>query len=292
MTIVVGLGPVIGSGSGLELAGRLARSTGDDLVICCVVHDAWDSPSMRDFVGVDDDWRRELREGAKETLAEAVERVGPGVSVTTTVKTGRSVPRALAEEGESLDARLLVIGSSTNAPFGHISFGSAGDSLVHSASTAVAVAPRGYRESQLPIGRLVVAVYPTERDVLLSEPVVALAKWMSASVEVVTFASRDPAAMAQFAGGKDVFDYWRTGVDQTHQRIGEQLGKADVQVSSPSLVQGVGWANTVEAFPWRPDDLLVIGSSEYGPIARVFLGSSAYRIVRHAPVPVILLPRH
>jgi nucleotide-binding universal stress UspA family protein len=37
--------------------------------------------------------------------------------------------------------------------------------------------------------------------------------------------------------------------------------------------------------------VLVVGSSSIGPIARVFLGSRASRIVRHSPVPVIVVPR-
>ena len=36
---------------------------------------------------------------------------------------------------------------------------------------------------------------------------------------------------------------------------------------------------------------MVIGSSEAGPISRVFLGSRAAKIVRHTPVPVLAIPR-
>ena len=37
--------------------------------------------------------------------------------------------------------------------------------------------------------------------------------------------------------------------------------------------------------------MLVVGSSSIGPVARVFLGSRADKIVRHSPVPVVLVPR-
>ena len=36
--------------------------------------------------------------------------------------------------------------------------------------------------------------------------------------------------------------------------------------------------------------MLVVGSSSVGPIARVFLGSRATKIVQHSPVPVVLVP--
>jgi Universal stress protein family len=35
----------------------------------------------------------------------------------------------------------------------------------------------------------------------------------------------------------------------------------------------------------------VVGSSSAAPAARVFLGSRASRIIRHAPVPVVVVPR-
>jgi len=37
--------------------------------------------------------------------------------------------------------------------------------------------------------------------------------------------------------------------------------------------------------------VLVVGSSSIGPVARVFLGSRATKIVRHSPVPVVVVPR-
>ena len=37
--------------------------------------------------------------------------------------------------------------------------------------------------------------------------------------------------------------------------------------------------------------MLVVGSSAVGPVARVFLGSRASKIVRNSPVPVVVVPR-
>jgi nucleotide-binding universal stress UspA family protein len=37
--------------------------------------------------------------------------------------------------------------------------------------------------------------------------------------------------------------------------------------------------------------VLVVGSSSIGPVARVFLGSRSSKIVRHSPVPVVVVPR-
>ena len=54
---------------------------------------------------------------------------------------------------------------------------------------------------------------------------------------------------------------------------------------------GESWAEAVEDVEWDDGDVLVVGSSALGPVARVFLGSRASKIVRHSPVPVVVVPR-
>ena len=54
---------------------------------------------------------------------------------------------------------------------------------------------------------------------------------------------------------------------------------------------GEDWEQALEDVEWRDGDLLVIGSSNAGPVARVFLGSRAAKIIRHSPVPVLTFPR-
>jgi nucleotide-binding universal stress UspA family protein len=57
------------------------------------------------------------------------------------------------------------------------------------------------------------------------------------------------------------------------------------------IATGVGWSESMFSIEWYADELLVIGSSTIGPIARVFLGSRATKLIRHSPVPVIVVPR-
>jgi nucleotide-binding universal stress UspA family protein len=55
--------------------------------------------------------------------------------------------------------------------------------------------------------------------------------------------------------------------------------------------RGESWEEAIEDVEWEDGDVLVVGSSSIGPVARVFLGSRATKIVRHSPVPVIVVPR-
>jgi nucleotide-binding universal stress UspA family protein len=54
---------------------------------------------------------------------------------------------------------------------------------------------------------------------------------------------------------------------------------------------GEDWDEALDDIEWRDGDVLTVGSSPVGPAAQVFLGSRAGKIVRHSPVPVVVVPR-
>jgi nucleotide-binding universal stress UspA family protein len=68
------------------------------------------------------------------------------------------------------------------------------------------------------------------------------------------------------------------------------LGFSDEQVSS-EVVIGNSWGGATDRLEWTRGDVLVVGSSSSSNlVSRVFLGSSAAKIVRSSPVPVIVVP--
>ena len=55
---------------------------------------------------------------------------------------------------------------------------------------------------------------------------------------------------------------------------------------------GHDWREAVEKYLVGAGDMLLLGSGAAGQAAHVFLGSAASKILRHAPVPVMIVPRH
>ena len=291
--VVLGFGPESRSQAGLRLAARLARTTGDTLVLCCIVHDSWESASMRDAHDVDAEWRSYLQETAREAVSEARAAVPDDIGVEDVVRAGRSVPAALVEEGVRRSADLLVVGSATVGSVGRIALGSTSDRLVHSSTVPVALAPRGYPEGGT-IGRIVLAVDPSRGDVALTPHVSRLARRLGVAVEIVTFGVRPQRRSALGAlADQGVYEAWRSDVAATHAEIKAALESGDdpVQVTGTRLVTDERWSGAVSSVEWAEDDLMVVGSSRHGQVARVFLGSTATRILRHSPVPVVVLPR-
>ena len=50
------------------------------------------------------------------------------------------------------------------------------------------------------------------------------------------------------------------------------------------------WSEAIDAIDWIEGEILAIGTSPGGAVARVFLGSHGSKILRHSPVPVLVLP--
>ena len=118
---------------------------------------------------------------------------------------------------------------------------------------------------------------------------------MSADLRVVTFAVRGRTMYPPELGlrAEDlVMKAWREQAGAMQQKAVEALARHE-GVSEPTevrIVDGRDWSEVLERVGWDEGDVLVIGSSPQGLVARVFLGSTATRILRHSPVPVVLLP--
>lgn len=293
--ILVGYGPEDRGRGGLGLARMLAQSADLPIVVACVIPDRWGaiSPARQ----VDADYRAYLLGLADEALATAeADLADASVPVRYEVITARSGPSGLTKAALDFDAKMLVLGSSSDGAWGHIALGSVSDHLLHSSHIPIALAPRGQRCTPAQrVDRVTVAVDGSDasRDVLARAAQVAVD--VGAQIRIVSFAVRT-ATMYPPELGLHVEDRvvaeWRTqaeGIVRDALR-GLDLGP-DAQEPQLHVAQGKSWADALEEPGWGEGDVLVIGSSSSEPrLARVFLGSTANRITRHSPVPVIVVP--
>jgi hypothetical protein len=88
MTIVVGYAPDGRGGAVLHLAGMLARSAEEDLVVCAVVPSPWPPAPAQ----VDSEYRKFLDGMARAALERVRERLPGDVSAACLVHHARSAP--------------------------------------------------------------------------------------------------------------------------------------------------------------------------------------------------------
>jgi nucleotide-binding universal stress UspA family protein len=275
MTLVVGFPPDGQGRAVLHLAAMLARSTGEDVLVTTVVPSPWLPGPAR----VDAEYQAELAESAQAALDEARRRMPADVEANYEVAHARSVPAGLLEVAERHDAAAIVLGSSLAGAIGHVSLGSISDRLVHSSPFPVALAPRGFRcRGECPVRRVTAAFGGT--DEALVKIAAREAERVGATLRVASFAVRPRAPIV-------------AGVGQSGEDSIVAQWSDEVRAVVPETVIGHGetWADAIDDVEWADGDVLVVGSSSIGPIARVFLGSRASKIVRVSPVPVVVVPR-
>lgn len=292
MTILAAFSASRHSSAPLNLAVRIARTTGEPVIAAAVVERAWpprDDPVETQYLGY-------VRTQAAQALQRAVTELPTDVVVSQLVHESSSIPTGLIELADANRVSTVSVGSSSSGMLGRVTLGSVTERLVHTARVPVVFAPRGYAETSGRIDRLT-AAYGGEADVNGLIPVTA--KWAddwSAALRIVSFTVRNTAAFhgsIESSAEELVVAQWsrRTRAEITRQlnAIRDRTPIDDVEVA---VGAGHGWGAAVQSVPWRPGDLLVLGSGAAAPSRQVFLGSAAGKILRHSPVPVMIAPRY
>jgi nucleotide-binding universal stress UspA family protein len=290
MTLIVAYAPDERGKTALHLASMLARSIGDELVICSVIPAPW-VPGM---ARIDAEYRKELDEIADQALELARKNLPGDVSARFERHSARSAPAGLLEIAKQYDAYMIVVGTSSAGLFGHISLGSVTSRLLHSSPVAVALAPRGFRSQPGAKVKRVTAAYDGSASGLLLAAARVAAR-VGASLRIASFAvwSRPAYTTRLGTDSEDlVLQEWITDLEKSAHAALEQveeLAKVPRQVETV-VGHGESWEEAIDDVGWDDDDVLVVGSSAVGPIAQVFLGSRGAKILRSSPVPVVVVP--
>jgi nucleotide-binding universal stress UspA family protein len=289
--MLVGWAP---DGSGravLRLAGMLARTDNDDLVVCTVVPEAWPPSPAR----VDAEYQAYLDQAAQDALDDAREHLPGDIPATFVIQHARSTPAGLLEVAKERGARLIVMGSSLHGGSGYVSLGSATDRLVHSSPISIALAPHRFRcRPAARVARITVAFGATDDELVVAAA--GVADRVGASLRLASFAvrARPPYTIGVGRVADDAMD--QEWIGQIRAAAGRALDEVERLRSVPREIEtvighGETWDEALEDIEWEEGDVLAVGSSSEGPLARVFLGSRAAKIVRNSPVPVVVVPR-
>ncbi|MGD9961546.1 universal stress protein [Nocardioides sp.] len=292
MTLVVGFAPGKSERSALDLAATFARSSGQDLLVVSVVPAPWPTPvaghTDREYV----DWARER--GAK-AVAEAEALLAsacPEITARAIAVPGRSIPGTLADQAEKCGAAMIVVGSGSDGSWGKVVVSTTADRLLHSSPVAVALAPRGYRPpAEGRIGRATCAFRGDESSHAALVRTAEICRDIGASLRVATFGVLGRTMYPPEVLGEDlVLSQFVEQSTQAQAAAIEGLREQGTISDVDSVVAtGHNWSEALEGLPWERDDVLVVGSSSTNLLARVFLGSNASKIMRHSPVPVVVV---
>ncbi|WP_295010374.1 universal stress protein [uncultured Microbacterium sp.] len=284
--IVVGYTATDAGADALALGVRIARSTRRALRVLIVLPDEGATSAV---VATEPSYEGLIRGQAKQWLDEAAQHIPTDVLHTGHVRVADSFAEGLVQAAEELDAGLIVVGAANGATFGLHRMGSVARALLHSSPISVALAPSAYArraDVDAPLSRITAAVGHRPGADLLLDAAVGLSAASGAPLRLVSLVALDVPR------GMDV-----QAVRLVSTAHGEEvLARAEAELpdgvrAELAVAQGDTIEQAVAQLEWRPGEIMLVGSSRLAQPRRLFLGSTAAKMLDVIPVPMIVVPR-
>lgn len=286
MRLAVGYLATPGGADAVALGVRLARSLGAELDVYMVLPPDRGVPAMVPTGGYDE----LLAEQAAEWLKEALAGVPDDVVAHPHISVNDSTVGGLMNEVQRLGARAIVVGGSGGGLAGSYSLGSVVNELLHSADVPVAVAPRGTRLSTVPrVREVTCAIGERAGARTLLEAAVRACKAADVPLRLVSLVALDPM-FGSLRGDADALRERALG--HARKALEEAKGSLPEGFSvTATVADGTSVEDAVSRLPWHDGDVIMVGSSRLAAPRRLFLGSTAAKMLRVLDVPMVVVPR-
>jgi nucleotide-binding universal stress UspA family protein len=193
-----------------------------------------------------------------------------------------SVGRGLHQLAGRQASDLMVIGSCRRGLLGRVLLGNDTIDALNGAPCAVAIAPSGYEATEHRLSTLGVGCDGSPE----SEQALAAARELAAR-SAATIKALAVVSLQSIPYGEPISDNWpefaKQLMDAELRRLrGLDDVEGDVSYGEPS--------EELASFAAELD-LLIVGSRGYGPVGRLFNGSTSNYLARRARCPLLVLPR-
>ncbi|WP_372632486.1 universal stress protein [Gordonia jinghuaiqii] len=282
--ITVGYLATPSGADGVVLAVAIARVTGAAIDLVCVVRPVpYDGqPGLAQY-------QQRVEARAAEWLTEGAALIPDGFEYRTVVTVNESFAEGLASYAEQTRARMIVVGGTGDGLLRRHTLGTISTELVHSSPLPVALAPRGYADRTHVVLDTVTVAVPVKPGADNPLPFAeAFAERAKLDIRLLSLVSIEcpfdddttlQARAAQVAIARKLLEDTRAAVNPA----------LDVDVL---VADGATLDEALSNLPWDDNDIAAIGSGHLGRPNRVFLGSTAARILRWTTAPVVVVPKN
>jgi nucleotide-binding universal stress UspA family protein len=269
---------------GVALASALAKTYDANVDVVLVVRE-----ELPDGHPGRAEYQRLLIERGEEWISRAIDRLtANGVSASSSVLVGESFAESLVSFAEQKDSDLIVVGGARDGFFGGHTIGPVTGALLHSSPIPVALAPRGYADDPDDAFAAVTAAVPTRPGDDNPLPfAITLASAAGLAIRMLTLVSAENLAEAD-----SVREVRQLQVRAAEENLAVAARALPDAPEIESLVaDGMTLESALKKLRWDDGDLLVVGSSRFAAPRRIFLGSTAARILAGVDIPVIVIPK-
>lgn len=284
--IVVGYTATEAGNDALTLAARFAKALGAHLHLVIVLPREGTRSAV---VPPERSYEDYLRREAQGWLREAAKSLPKGIAHSGHVRFEESFASGLVNAAEEFAAGVIVVGAANGGLLGRHRLGTVASELLHSSSVPVALAPAGTAQTTSatdPITRVTAAVGERPGAEALLEASVRLSTPAEAPLRLISLVTMDlPAGLD--TGAIRI-------VDQEHTSSVLETAKASLPAELTVQVESSEGGSIEEAVTlttWEDTEIALVGSSRLAQPRRLFLGSTAAKMLRELPVPLVVVPR-
>lgn len=266
MKYVVGYRPDERGADAVALAGVIARTQGAELHLVHVLH--------------------KDKSVSATVEKQALSLVPKDVTATFSTRVAESFVQGLIQTAQEDSAALIVVGAASNGLFKRFTVGSVANGLLHSSPVPVALAPRGYNRRD-PLTRITVMTGVREGWQAVLDVGTTAAGRRNVPLRLVSVVEIDQLHQTNFE--------LDSALSPAKQHVNTVLSSAAAKLPdnkvTVTLAHGRNIEEAIDGIGWKSGELVVVGSSRLAEHRKIFLGSTANKILRSLPVPMVVVPR-
>lgn len=283
-SIVIGYTATDAGADAAALGVRLARSLGARVHLVMVLPNEGTRSAA---VPPERAYADHIMAQARKWLSDAAATLPSDLTRTGHVRFAESFAAGLVAAGEEFDARVIVVGAAGGGLFGRHRLGSVASELLHSSTIPVALAPAGFAQQDdhvLPRVTAAVGIRPGA-DALLDEAA-SVATDAGVPLRLISLMSFDVPPGLDTAAIRIVQDgHAESVLEKAAAAVPADLSTTIEQAAGDSVEDAVAHLS------WLPGEVILVGSSRLAQPRRLFLGSTAAKMLHELPVPMIVVPR-
>lgn len=223
-------------------------------------------------------------EEAQQWLAKTHDLVPKAIRSTTSIHFADSMAQGLIDNATARPCDLIIVGAASHGPLRRFTVGSVANALLHASPVPVALAPSGY----LPPSRLTrltcaLGMRPGA-EVALNVAIQSSVRH-DVPLRLISLLGLDSRS-----GAAESSETARAHAKQLLLHASQSV--ADATEVMVDVAHGRSIESAIDKLTWDEGEIVVIGSSRLARAQSIFLGTTANKMLRSLPVPMVVVPRY
>lgn len=285
MRYVVGISMDRRGREAVSLALTLAQSTlSSHPIELDLVHVIRGAPPEQAASKPEREYQKFCLEEAEQWMARTHDLIPKSIHSTTSIHFADSMAAGLIDKATTRPCHLIVVGAASHGPLRRFTVGSVANALLHASPVPVALAPSGYLPPSR-LTRLTCALGMRPGAEVALNVAIRSSVRHDVPLRLISLIGLDSQARTDESA-----EAARTHAKNLLLRASQSVDDAtEVMVD---VAQGRSIEAAIDKLTWDEGEIVLIGSSRLARSRSIFLGTTANKMLRSLPVPMVVVPRY